>query len=469
MTALTDHAAIRRRILTHALDHPDDPIPFSLRLQREQGWSRARTARAIAEYRRFIELAMVAGHPVSPSPTVDAVWHLHLTDTRRYWDDFCPNVLGRLLHHDPSRGGVAERARHDDQYRRTLAAYARVFDVVPPEDIWPRQISGGAAPIRLALTALFHALGTWPRRLFSVGGTVIATLFVAGCAALYDSGSPGAVQGPNFIFGYLAAAMVAAIVTIGVQKVLEPRAGTPRVSAGELGAYELAYLAGGPDRVLWAAVLRLRQGGYLLRDLGTTRKRLKLGASLPSDSSPVEIGVIAAVKHDRLRGPASISAEIVQLREKLAANGLVAAADTRDLAWLAPVLVFGPLLLLGAVRLYFGYLAHRPVGFLLIVMLLQVIAAVALAGRPVGRSDGARKTLKAAQSALPLRKVGENDSQMARLVALYGLTALAGPAFADVRPLLPAMTSRADGGSSGTGCGGDGGGGCGGGCGGCGG
>ena len=162
MTALTDHAAIRRRILTHALDHPDDPIPFSLRLQREQGWSRARTARAIAEYRRFIELAMVAGHPVSPSPTVDAVWHLHLTDTRRYWDDFCPNVLGRLLHHDPSRGGVAERARHDDQYRRTLAAYARVFDVVPPEAGGPRLFRLATTTIvMIALMAVGAAAAAW--------------------------------------------------------------------------------------------------------------------------------------------------------------------------------------------------------------------------------------------------------------------------------------------------------------------
>ena len=78
--------------------------------------------RAIEEYKRFVFLAMAAGHPVTPLDEVDQVWHLHLCYTRSYWEDLCGEVLRAPLHHGPTRGGAAERARFDDQYRRTLAS-----------------------------------------------------------------------------------------------------------------------------------------------------------------------------------------------------------------------------------------------------------------------------------------------------------------------------------------------------------
>ena len=475
MTSPPDDAAIRRRIESYGLDHPDDPVPFSRRLQREQGWSAARTARAIVEYRRFVILASIGDHPVSPSPVVDAVWHLHLTDTRRYWEDFCPNVLGWPLHHDPSRGGAEARRRHDAQYQHTLAAYAHVFGQAPPRDLWPG--SGGSArrPVGLALAALVHAIGTAPRTAFTIGAASVATLGVAGCAALYDSGAPGAIQGPAFIGGYGLAAMLAVLVTLALQAALERTGGArpANVVPADLGAYELAYLAGGGARVLWTAVLRLRQGGYLLREQGRGRKRLRLGEALPGDAAPVEQGVVKAVVHDRLRGPSAIVAELAQLRDKLVSAGLIAAERGARRGWLAPTLVFGPLMLLGLIRLGFGVEGHRAVGFLVATLVLQMVAMSLLASRRAGVDARARAVLKSARSVLPRRRVGEDDNQMARLVALYGVAALTAGAFADTRPVLAKMapSGAGDGGSSG-GCGGgggDGGGGCGGGCGGCGG
>ena len=74
--------------------------------------------RAIEEYRRFLLLGVAAGHPVSPSDTVDQVWHLHLTYTRRYWDTLCRDTLGRLLHHEPTQGGAVEDARSEHGVER---------------------------------------------------------------------------------------------------------------------------------------------------------------------------------------------------------------------------------------------------------------------------------------------------------------------------------------------------------------
>lgn len=130
-------AALYRRLLAFEFDDPQAVLPFSRRLARDNGWTHAGALRAIDEYRRFVFLAVAAGHPVTPSDQVDQVWHLHLAYTRSYWEAFCPQVLGCMLHHGPTRGGAGEAAKYDDAYRRTLASYERCFGAPPPADLWP--------------------------------------------------------------------------------------------------------------------------------------------------------------------------------------------------------------------------------------------------------------------------------------------------------------------------------------------
>lgn len=116
---------------------PDDAsLSFAARLARENGWSAGYADRVIDEYRRFAFLAVTAPHPVTPSEAVDQVWHLHLTYTQDYWQRFCP-LLGRELHHGPTKGGADELARFHEQYAQTLRSYEATFAQCPPADIWP--------------------------------------------------------------------------------------------------------------------------------------------------------------------------------------------------------------------------------------------------------------------------------------------------------------------------------------------
>lgn len=114
-----------------------EALTFEGRLARENGWSLAFAHRVMDEYRRFLFLARFAGHEVTPSDEVDQAWHLHLTYTRSYWEDLCGQVLGRPLHHGPTRGGVSEDARYEGAYARTLASYERFFGEPAPADVWP--------------------------------------------------------------------------------------------------------------------------------------------------------------------------------------------------------------------------------------------------------------------------------------------------------------------------------------------
>ena len=123
-------------LAAYEIGPPDAALSFTARLARENRWSEAFAERVIEEYKRFCFLAVTAGHEVTPSDAVDQAWHLHLSYSRDYWQRFCPEVLGRGLHHGPTAGGGAEQARYFEQYARTLQSYDAAFGPAPA-DIWP--------------------------------------------------------------------------------------------------------------------------------------------------------------------------------------------------------------------------------------------------------------------------------------------------------------------------------------------
>lgn len=124
-------------ISDYSIGGPDAAPEFAARLARENGWNIAHAERVVAEYKRFCFLAVTAGHVVTPSDAVDQAWHLHLTHSRDYWERFCPSVLGRPLHHEPSGCGAGERNRHFEQYAQTLKSYEQAFGKSAPADLWP--------------------------------------------------------------------------------------------------------------------------------------------------------------------------------------------------------------------------------------------------------------------------------------------------------------------------------------------
>lgn len=120
-----------------AIDHPCASLPFSKRLARDHQWSPTYTQRVIEEYKKFLFLAIVADHPVTPSNAVDRAWHLHLTYTHSYWNDLCTQILLRPLHHHPTQGGQQQQELFWDCYSKTLNSYERFFGDRAPVDIWP--------------------------------------------------------------------------------------------------------------------------------------------------------------------------------------------------------------------------------------------------------------------------------------------------------------------------------------------
>jgi hypothetical protein len=101
-------------------------------------WSADFARCAYQEYLRFCYLvaARLTANPLSPSHSVDQVWHLHLIHTRDYWRVFCPNALGIELHHTPSDGSAHHHLKMREQYAQTLKLYEAEFGTLH-ELFWP--------------------------------------------------------------------------------------------------------------------------------------------------------------------------------------------------------------------------------------------------------------------------------------------------------------------------------------------
>ena len=206
-----DHTDLLERISKFEIDRGDEQLRFADRLASENGWTREFAQRVIHEYKRFVFMAMTAGHPVTPSKAVDQAWHLHLTYTRSYWDELCSKVLRLPLHHDPSRGGPTEDRKFEQWYGNTLASYKRVFGD-PPRDIWPRAQVGTLAPQEA--NAWSHTVKqhrTASRRLFRIAATV-AILAAAAMAAFACTNQAKGNQTSGTTAAWIVVGVVASVI-----------------------------------------------------------------------------------------------------------------------------------------------------------------------------------------------------------------------------------------------------------------
>ncbi|WP_298608944.1 glycine-rich domain-containing protein-like [uncultured Thiothrix sp.] len=112
------------------------PLSFKHRLMREHGWTETYMERVWFEYKRFLFMLATTESFICPAEDVDQIWHTHLIYTRSYWNDLCQNLIGKPLHHVPSRGGKTETSDFYRCYATTLECYQTLFAEAPPPDIW---------------------------------------------------------------------------------------------------------------------------------------------------------------------------------------------------------------------------------------------------------------------------------------------------------------------------------------------
>lgn len=483
---------LEQRLATLDLDEHDAAEPFSRRLARENRWSEAYAQRVLQEYKRFALLAMSAAHSVTPSDAVDQAWHLHLTYTEAYSQAFCKEVLGRPLHHRPSRGGPDEFQKYQRDYEQTLSSYRLIFGEDPPTDIWPplrqrflnsqRWVRVNAGEHWILPKSRFEFVSRiaerWPARgrALAAGG-VAALLLATGCASL-GLRSPLDLSGPNFLFLFLALYVAGWIgARRASQRAIEV---DDREPERKLHACEVAFLTGGPELSVNAAIANLV--GQKVVSFDAQSGALRQEQALLGDFHPVEREV-----YDRLRRGGSVN--VSALRAEADALTSSVASTTVELGLISkkgtplPLLIALAAPALGVLKILVGLARDKPVGLLVVLVVAGTLLAVRFfRPRPSLSAKGKRRlatlraeheTLRGATPRAELLATG----LLPMAVGLFGVGLLADSALAAYSPLFassrreghPSHSGHSGGGdSSGGDGGGDGGGGCGG-CGGCGG
>jgi hypothetical protein len=198
------------KISNFSLDNPEASFSFTDRLARENGWSIEFSKRVVDEYKKFIYMSVVSGKSLTPSDEVDQAWHLHLVYSYSYWVEMCENTLGGFrLHHGPTKGGVTEKKRYDDQYSQTLEFYRNEFGYDAPRDTWPNHdVRFGKINFRRVSMHDNYVLSKEKVKSYMLNvATVLFSLFGA---ALFLSAKPSDSEGEIsvVIWAFLAAVVI---------------------------------------------------------------------------------------------------------------------------------------------------------------------------------------------------------------------------------------------------------------------
>ena len=490
------HVDLWRKICAFELDSTGDALTFTQRLAHENGWSQGFARRVVEEYKRFVFLAMTAGHEVTPSDAVDQAWHLHLLYTRSYWDGLCRGVLGRPLHHGPTKGGRDESLRFAIQYQETLSSYREQFGEEPPSDVWPH---GDSTPARKPRFKRINVAESWvvPKPWPAARQLIHKPTSGAACCVapvLLAIANPLNLKGPDFLAFYLCVAGIAIVAALVVRHLLRTSEGVG-VSPGRLDPYQVAYLAGGVAGEVRAAIVSLIKRGAtrIVRLKGSTTNEYRLVNIRESETgrNEVELHVLAASNTpdgcyllDAVRAAAPATEPT---HRQLEAWGLVMPAGGMLRCQVVPALMMLAVALLGVAKIVVGLSRGKPVEYLLLLVIVTTMVAALLLKRPLRTraGDAMLGQIRSQHDSLAGPWAGERErlegDGVVLAAALFGISSIAIDELAQMPdawryragPKTVASTENSCGSSfscgGGGGGGGCGGGGCGGGCGGCGG
>ncbi|WP_051121238.1 TIGR04222 domain-containing membrane protein [Sphingomonas elodea] len=269
---------------------------------------------------------------------------------------------------------------------------------------------------------------------------------------------PFDLSGGPFLFLYAALFVLAWIASIRVAQALRPEGRR----ASPIDDTEIAVLAGGLPRYSEVLAAELVAAGHLVVD---RKQLLSLAADAPATPAVRTLRALPLPLRwhavDRALGDLGRAIQV-----RLIDRGLLLAAGEAWRLRIAQALPFVLLAGFGLIKLGIGEARGRPVGFLVIALIVTVMVAVIRFGGLDTRTRAGQAILAEARRRHERLRRAPATGEVGLGVALFGTVVLVGSGWEDLHRL---RSSGSDGGAAGS----DGGSGCesggcgGGGCGGC--
>src|SRR3954471_3323451 len=183
---------------------------------------------------------------------------------------------------------------------------------------------------------------------------------------------PWGISGPDFVVLYIAllgAALLIRVIVAGVVAARALRADTERPGPPPT-VYELAFLAGGPDRAVDTAIAALVERGQLRVN---SYKQISQAGTRPVEPLERAVADVAQLKTtSTIRAKVRGSAALRALEDGLDRRGLLASAAAKRRVRTFGLVLQLAVLVLGIARLVNGISLGRPVG---ILVFLVIVAA----------------------------------------------------------------------------------------------
>lgn len=105
------------------------------RIVKDEGLSKDLANRILDQALAFLAACATSDRPLAPSDTVDIGWHTFILYTRDY-HDFCHQVAGRFIHHDPTDSPETTPVDSPAVMRERTISAIRAAGYLVDDELW---------------------------------------------------------------------------------------------------------------------------------------------------------------------------------------------------------------------------------------------------------------------------------------------------------------------------------------------
>ena len=290
--------------------------------------------------------------------------------------------------------GGREQTRFIEQYEITMKQYHKEFDSPPPQEFWPpSDIRFGTDTHYRWVNEKEFFLLKKPRirNLCLWVGLGLSPFLAASWSEQKTLNflNPFDFTGPQFLIFYGICSLLAILLCLIIRKVSR-RKGKDSFESVSLSWQELSVLSGDIQRYVEVLFFRLVSKDIIMRK--NHRFFMTENGEKAELSDKTELSVVASIKDgketDIIQNELRVKAMAIQ--EELKAKGLLESAKSFEKISFRVSILYLSLITMGAIKVFVGIARDKPIGFLLVFILVNICLYILFMRRPARTIAGDR-------------------------------------------------------------------------------